>query len=150
MTEAFTNEVEAMSISCDADDVRRASDWLEKICLERDVPSCEISRLDLCLNEVLANVISHGGEAALASTISLKLEIGRKQNFGEAQLIVSDIGVPFDPFAAPHKQRPKTLTEAKPGGLGLVMIRSISDNLSYRYSDGRNQLTFSVRWLIAT
>jgi anti-sigma regulatory factor (Ser/Thr protein kinase) len=146
MVEAVANPIENLSISSDPGEVRSASEWLEKICLERGVPAGEISRLDLCLNEALANVISHGGEAVRSSTICLHLEVKRVQNFSEAELMVADVGVAFDPIAAPPKPRPTTLAEAEPGGLGLLMMRSLSDNLSYCYSNGRNQLTFSVRW----
>ena len=42
--------------------------------------------------------------------------------------------------------RPKTLDEATPGGLGLVMLRRCSDWICYRYEEGRNHLTFGARW----
>ncbi len=65
-----------------------------------------------------------------------------------AELSVTDAGVAFDPSAqtvvVPH---PASLVDATPGGLGLLLIRNFSDELSYRHSEGRNHLTITVRWL---
>jgi anti-sigma regulatory factor (Ser/Thr protein kinase) len=146
MVQVVAYPIEILSIRSAPDEVRIASEWLEKSCLERDVPSSEINRLDLCLNEALANVISHGGKSSLSSTIGLQLEVSHTPDFSEASLIISDPGTAFDPFDTPAKSLPKTLAEAEPGGLGLLMMRNFSDSMSYRYSDGKNQLTVRVRW----
>jgi anti-sigma regulatory factor (Ser/Thr protein kinase) len=45
------------------------------------------------------------------------------------------------------KPRSQTLAEVEPGGLGLTLIRTYSDKLSYRYNEGCNQLKFSTRWI---
>ena len=37
-------------------------------------------------------------------------------------------------------------SDATPGGLGLLMIRSFSDVLTYQRDGERNQLRFGVRW----
>jgi anti-sigma regulatory factor (Ser/Thr protein kinase) len=49
----------ALTIQANAVDVGRSSVWLASECEERDVPPDQILRLDLCLNEALANVINH-------------------------------------------------------------------------------------------
>ena len=42
--------------------------------------------------------------------------------------------------------RPLSLEEATPGGLGLLMMRKFSDDLTYERSGGRNHLSIIVRW----
>ena len=128
------------------DEVRRASDWLQAACRRNQVPDELVERLDLCLNEVLANVIVHGGAAALSAPVRLTLEIDVDGGRGKAGVTVSDAGAAFDPLSAPARTLPKTLDEASGGGLGLVMIRRCSDWLDYRNEEGRNHLTFGARW----
>jgi anti-sigma regulatory factor (Ser/Thr protein kinase) len=128
------------------DDVRPASDWLAQSCESQGVPAPQILRLDLCLNEVLANVIAHGGPQALACPVWLRFEVAGDAKTRQASVTVRDSGAPFDATAAPLRPRPLTLDEAEPGGLGLLMMRKLSDALSYRHDHGRNELTFSVRW----
>ena len=127
-------------------EVRRASTWLGKVCLERKVPADQFARLEACLNEVLANIIDYGGAIALEFPISLRLEVGRNKVGGEATLTVGDSGAAFDPLASLLKPRPQSLADAEPGGLGLLMIRSLADKLSYGHSEGRNRLSMGVSW----
>ena len=110
-------------------------------------------RLDHCLDEALANVISHGGpDGAGGIGGALQLGVRRGRGICTADLLIVDEGLEFDPSVLPGGPMPKpaSLAEANPGGLGLAMIRSFSDDLSYRRSDGRNHLTISVSWTEAT
>jgi len=51
--------------------------WLESAALGEGVPGDQILRLDHCLDEALANVISHGGPVALTSLVLLRLVVRR-------------------------------------------------------------------------
>jgi anti-sigma regulatory factor (Ser/Thr protein kinase) len=130
-------------------DIRVASSWLADTGAECGVPEEHVMRLDQCLDEVLANVIAHGGPSAHAVPIALVLDVCRKTGGNEAALTVSDAGIAFDPLDAPAGSRPASLQEAAPGGLGLTMMRHFADGLSYRREGGRNHLTVVVRWLDA-
>jgi anti-sigma regulatory factor (Ser/Thr protein kinase) len=134
-----------LSIRAEAGELRRASAWLEQCGNEMGVPPDQIGRLDVCLNEALANIFTHGVEVTGAPVL-LRLEVCHEDGAREAAVTVSDAGHAFDPFSVALAPRPDNLAEAKPGGLGLVMIRSFSDALGYRHVDGRNELTFGVRW----
>lgn len=136
-----------ISIRADSGEFRQASAWLEKSGAEMGVPAPELERLDLCLNETLANIIEHGGNSALAAPIHLRLEARAGEVRCEATLTVSDGGAAYNPLAAPLKPLPGSLAEANPGGLGLRLIRKMSDVLHYSCNDGRNQLTFGVHWM---
>lgn len=135
-----------LTIGANGAEVRRASEWLDAACRQREVPQALIERLVLCLNEVLANVITHGGSTALATPIRLQLEVGLDQDRRSASVTVSDAGRAFDPLSVPQRNTPKTLDEASPGGLGMMMIHHCADWLHYRHEDGLNHLTFGTRW----
>ena len=135
-----------LTIGANGAEVRRASEWLDTTCRQRDVPQPLAERLIMCLNEVLANVISHGGRTALSAPVRLLLEVRLEQDCSKASVTVSDAGMAFDPLSVPKRVAPKTLAEAAPGGLGLVLIRRCADWLDYRREDGRNHLTFGARW----
>ena len=146
MSESAAQPPAALTIRADMWAARRASGWLESAALAQKVPPEQIVRLDHCLDEALANVIRHGGPAALSSPVHLQFEVRRSPGACTAELSVSDAGVAFAPseFVAPH---PASLVEATPAGLGLLLIRNFSDDLSYRHSEGRNHLTITVSWV---
>ena len=135
-----------LSIRAVADDVRPASHWLAQSCQVRGVPADQVLRLDLCLNEALANVIAHGGELAGAAPVRLRLRVSGDAGLHQASVTVYDSGPAFDATAVHPGELPATLDEAEPGGLGLRMIRNLSDSLSYWHDKGQNELTFGVRW----
>ncbi|MGQ0751990.1 MAG: ATP-binding protein [Betaproteobacteria bacterium] len=134
-----------LTIAANGAELRRAAEWLVAGCRQREVPQAQIERLELCLHEALANVITHGGEAAIAATITMRLEVRREPQCS-ASVTVIDACMAFDPLSVPDRISPKTLAETEPGGLGLVMIRSFSDWLDYRHENGYNHLTFGARW----
>lgn len=143
---ATTTQSDEFTICAGAAEVRRASEWLAATCSLRDVPPTQVERLEICLNEVLANILTYGGSAASAAPIRLRLEVRYMAEAAEARVTVSDAGLAFNPLTVATPPRPKTLAEAREGGLGLVMIRRCSDWLDYRYADGHNHFSFGARW----
>jgi serine/threonine-protein kinase RsbW len=146
MTEPVTDFVAELSIRANAAEARRASMWLERTGVECGVPAEQLGRLDHCLDEALANIIAYGGASARSCAIDLQFKARRGPQGREAVVTVSDAGTAFDSLAVQLKPRPRTLAEAEPGGLGLIMIRNFADSLLYRHSEGRNHLTFAVHW----
>jgi len=147
VTATTDDAVAELSIRADATEVSRASAWLEKTGLEHGVPAEQISHLDQCLNEALANIITHGGPAARSSPIRLSLYVHCDAGSGQAAVTVSDSGIAFNPLAYRQKPGPQTLAETEPGGLGIVMMHGYADDIRYRYGEGRNHLTFRVLWI---
>ncbi len=126
--------------------VRLVSEWLRRCCSEADVPADQNDRLELCLNEVIANVIAHGGEAARACAMELRLEVTQHDGSGEATLVMVDSGIEFNPFAGEIKIGATSLAEVEPGGLGLLMLQRFSDSRAYRRLNGRNEISLTVIW----
>jgi anti-sigma regulatory factor (Ser/Thr protein kinase) len=139
-------EARQRAVRASEDDVRLASEWLEQACGELDVPAEQVLRLDLCLNEVLANIIAHGGPSARAAPVILSLDAGSDGGESYATLSLADAGTPFNPLMVNARPQARTLADATPGGLGLTMIANYSDRLDYAFRDGRNHLDLTVRW----
>ena len=140
------SRLDELTIGASGAEVRRAIDWLEQACRRRNVPQAQADRLALCLHEVLANIIAHGGGPAVSAPIGLLLEVGTGQDPCQASVTVSDGGAAFNPLLVPRADPPTALDDASAGGLGLVMIRRCSDWQDYRREEGRNVLTFGARW----
>jgi serine/threonine-protein kinase RsbW len=78
--------------------------------------------------------------------VRLRLNVTRDAPTQLAVVTVCDSGPPFDTTSAQPGALPLTLDDAEPGGLGLLMIRNLSDTLSYGFDNGHNELSFGVRW----
>ena len=57
--------------------------------------------------------------------------------------VVSDSGKAFDPTAQPDADISLSVEERQMGGLGIYLVRSIMDSVSYERSSGKNILTMT-------
>lgn len=128
-------------------ELRRCSDWLQDNCRRLEVPPGPTGKLDLCLNEVLANLIDHGGARRSSCPVQLTLERTDRDDRGVATLTICDAGPAFDPLSVGQGPRPRSLAEAEPGGLGLLLVNRFMDERSYRREGGRNVLKLGIHWL---
>jgi serine/threonine-protein kinase RsbW len=97
------------------------------------------NRLELAVEEWVVNVCEHayGGRGG---TIEVVLRKERGQLFVE----ITDEGTPFDPLKAPEPNLTAPLDQRQPGGLGLLLIRRMTDGVSYARVGGRNVVTLTV------
>ena len=135
-----------LEIDPDPQEFRRASAWLRTGGASLGVPEEQIDRLELCLNEVLANLVEHGGDALACHPIRIELGASALPSGFDVQLVVSDRGEPFDSGQASPRPLPGSLEEARPGGLGLRLVKAFSDGMVYRVLEGRNELTITMHW----
>ena len=137
------------SLQADAFEFRRASVWLADNCQQLAVPESHINRLDLALNEVLANILAHGGDSAKSAAIELTFDYFHLQAFNKINIRIIDGGIAFNPLLVNNKPLASSLMDAEPGGLGLLMLQKLTDDMHYSYEQNRNQLVLTVYWLEA-
>ena len=96
--------------------------------------------LELVLEEVVLNICLHAyrDEPGHRFTLQASTEPGR------VWLQFEDSGPAFDPLARDTPERPATLDDTVPGGLGLVLLRQHATHLAYQRLDGRNRLTLAL------
>jgi anti-sigma regulatory factor (Ser/Thr protein kinase) len=100
--------------------------------------------IGLALNEALANVMRHAYRGATDRPIDVTFErrpSGDRRHVAVAVLI-RDWGTPFDPNKVPPKppvdpSKLDSLDDLTPGGLGLMCIKELMDDVRYeRQPDG--------------
>lgn len=124
-----------LTLSAELSSLATMADAIESYAAEHAVPQDKTMNLILALDEIVTNVISHGG---LTVRDTIAVTIGLADDAISAE--VEDHGSAFDPVrdAPPHATG--SLEERPLGGLGLHIVRTIMKELSYRRVDGRNLL----------
>ncbi len=146
MTRSGDSAAYRAAFSAESSSVAVASQWLQDVCRENGVPQEALERLDICLNEVLANIVSHGGPNTRSHPLELELVFRELTSASAADLTISDMGFAFDPTLALPRPLTVSLADAQPGGLGIIMLRNNADALSYQHANGLNRLTIFIRW----
>ena len=130
----------ALEVPAQLSILRQASVWLNAHATEWNIPEALVLRIDLCLNEVVANCVMHGGPAVTFRPLDIELSMASSHDQTLVTLSITDSGRAFDPTSAAPKPRALSLSDATPGGLGLVMMRDSASRLAYRRSPGRNHI----------
>ena len=92
--------------------------------------------LELAVEEALMNVCNHayngkGGE--------IRVRAGTED--GEFVVEIEDSGPSFDPASLPPPDTTAALADRPIGGLGVHLIRRVTDGMRWRREEGRNVLT---------
>lgn len=115
-------------------------DWLQRIASSSGLPAQAVFRLDLVLTEAVTNVMDHAHRLGLAGRIELACSILEDRILVE----VIDDGLPFDPTARAPVILPSSLEEARPGGLGIHLMRQYTTDMAYRRESDRNILCMTL------
>jgi len=92
---------------------------------------------ELCLNEVVMNIIQHGGDVR---TIHITFEV----DTDGVRMTIADDGTPFNPLTYSAAPLPRTLDEASPGGLGITIMRGFADRITYDRVGNQNTLSLTI------
>jgi anti-sigma regulatory factor (Ser/Thr protein kinase) len=123
-------------VANDISEVDRLHHSVSQFCREHGLSSQIEGDLSLALEEILVNVIRYGhpegGKHEIVVWLSLEQDC--------VIATVEDDGVPFNPLEAPEPDLCSPIEKRQVGGLGIHLVRSITDGLEYRRNEGRNRL----------
>lgn len=115
--------------------VRRFGAW-------HGVPEDAIFVVSLSLDELVTNIVVHGGRGdPRVHEIVLRLRTEKDRVSAE----IEDDGRAFNPLDAPEPDLNASLLQRDPGGLGIHLARSLMDQVLYRRIGQRNFLTLTKR-----
>ncbi len=101
------------------------------------IPSDKRFALEVCVEEIVTNVIKYGYPTGTEGEITVRLALDPPRLLIE----VEDEGVPFDPTATAPVDVNQDLADRPIGGLGIHMVKSMMAELHYSRNDSRNLLT---------
>jgi serine/threonine-protein kinase RsbW len=119
-----------------AEDLETLRVFVEENALRAGLDEAQVKRIALVLEEATVNIIHHayGGEGG-------KLELCCTMVQGGVEIRLVDEGPPFNPLEAPGVEVVTDIASQRIGGMGIPLIRGLTDVLRYRRERGRNVLT---------
>jgi len=107
---------------------------------DHGVDASAVFASQLVVEETVRNLIEHTGADPAVDTATIRLQVEP-----EAVIVrIEDGRPPFDPFDAPRLDAGAPLEERRAGGMGLHLVRELTDALSYERIGDRNRLTATV------
>jgi anti-sigma regulatory factor (Ser/Thr protein kinase) len=122
------------------DDVVKIDEWIETIGRRWGENQRTVFAARLCVAELAANVIEHGGAKPGRDRIIVTLA---KCADGIA-IEFQDSCARFDPTVETIAERPDTIESAAINGRGLMLIRAYAKEFAYRHDGTYNRVTLRV------
>ena len=122
-------------------------DQVEKVCRlvgesatsagfnEKDSYACQ-----LAVSEAIENIILHGYQSANGEKITVNIEV----QSGDLAIEIVDQAPPFNPSVPVENQSPSP-EDPPVGGLGLVIMHKVMDEVEYKRERGKNLLRMRKR-----
>ncbi len=128
------------------DDISAAAHWVDTIAADQQFPEQLVFALQICLEELLTNIIRHGGpesggDLSEVPIPPLNVEINISASAQLVSMTVEDDGKPFDVVNAPAHRIDRPLDDIKPGGLGIQLIRNFASTIAYARAGLGNRVT---------
>lgn len=114
---------------------------LDAFCNEEHVPDEVAWRLRVVLDEIVANIVTHGRAGAGETPL---FDVWFRAEPDAVEVTVADDGPAFNPLLQPEPDTTLPLQSRQPGGLGITLIKSLMDDVHYERTD-RNILTVRKR-----
>lgn len=113
-------------------------DYIAEQCAQAGCDQDVVGQITIASSEILANIDSYvyenGGE----------IEVLTKCRERRMTIIFKDNGKPFNPLLVQDPDVTLPLSERKPGGLGIYVVKKLMSDVSYAYTDGQNNLTIEM------
>ena len=129
--------LECRRFRADAHALRPMSAWWREWASHAGLNSEACDRGELCLNEAVGNIIQHG---TIDDHGAVEVMLERSPH--AVRITVIDSGDRFNPLEHPVVEPPSSLEHAAIGRLGIPLMASSADEISYRRENGQNLLTF--------
>ena len=123
------------------DAIRPATEQAESWLAGQRVSFEAMYLVSLAIEELVTNCIKYGYDDATDRAVDFVLSI----DDGALRIEVIDDGNPFNPLEAPKPNLSLAMENRPIGGLGLHLLRELSDEVSYERRDGTNRLRLTKR-----
>lgn len=115
-------------------------EFLEATLNEAGAEEGECFDIQLAVDELFTNIALYAYDAHVGV---MELDIRAEQ--GLITITITDSGKPFDPLTLPPPDITSDLDERRVGGLGIHLVREVTDTVTYARREGRNILTIKKR-----
>jgi serine/threonine-protein kinase RsbW len=121
-------------LSCQTSSLSELRSFLQRILSSYSLTENEKHQLTLAVEEVCANLIIHSHGCNPMDQILLEVK-----NLNERLIFeISDQGVAFNILEYKTPDVKKVMVEKRKGGLGIILVKKIMDEIEFESKNGRN------------
>jgi serine/threonine-protein kinase RsbW len=112
-------------------------DFVTNVGLQAGLGDDDVAKLELAVDEACTNVIEHAHRGDLSKDVVVRATFDERA----LRIEVVDTGEGFDPAKVPQENLEQMVAKHRSGGLGLRVMKSLMDEVSYEIVPGdKNRL----------
>lgn len=122
-------------------ELNRVTEFMENVCEEMQLDMHVSMKLQVAIEEMVTNVIFYAYPKGTSANITLTAE----SEGNELTFVLSDTGKPFDPTAKEDADIESNPMDREQGGMGILIVKNIMNEVSYQRLGDTNQLTMKKK-----
>ena len=131
----------SLTIKNEEQELLKVNEFIENVSEEFGLDLKTMMKLQLVMEEMVTNVIFYAYPQGTSANITLTAENDGK----ELTFVLSDTGKPFDPTAKEEADTETNPMDRKQGGMGILIVKNIMNEVSYQRLGDTNQLTMKKK-----
>jgi anti-sigma regulatory factor (Ser/Thr protein kinase) len=125
------------SFSADIAEMENVYSFIKRYFEAYNVTGRVVLLMEMAADEIFSNIVKYAYAEPRGAKVEMELDV----RDGAVEMIFRDNGVPFDPLKAGPSPLAPDAHAKEPGGLGIHLVKSTLDELSYLRENGINVLT---------
>ena len=126
-----------LTLPNDIDTIPQLNEFIDGFCEEQGIDMDVCMSLNLAIEEAVVNVMNYAYPNGTTGYVDIEAEADESA----VTFTISDNGTPFNPTEKADVDITLSAEERPVGGLGIHLVRTIMDMVSYEYADHKNILT---------
>ena len=128
---------ESISVVPNADSRVAVGAFADSLSKKLEIVPKIANKINIVFDEIFANIVNYS-KATLA-TVFYSIENGK------LRITFTDNGIAYNPLKATEPDTTLSAEEREIGGLGIFMVKKMTDSMEYEYKDGKNILTLVIK-----
>ncbi len=129
---------ECLNLQSRLSELARVHEWIERLATAHSIPASTQFAMNLCLEEVLSNIIRHGYSSKPDQSITIQFSSPRENYF---DFVIEDEAPAFNPVESPELPALSAGDYTPIGGQGIRLLRRFADVLEYHRTPTGNRLS---------
>jgi|GEM_PF-2015236 anti-sigma regulatory factor (Ser/Thr protein kinase) len=130
----------SLVFNADISGLKQLSPLMELFEEVHKMDSMMVFNINLIVEELVSNIIFYG----IAGQENGRIEVDFYTNDSSFELVLKDNGLPFDPTKFESNPIKKTVEEQQIGGLGILFVKKITNQMRYERVNNQNHLYLSI------
>ena len=127
---------ESISVVPNSDSHAAIGEFADSLSAKLKIVPKIANKINIVFDEIYANIVNYS--KATIATVSYTIENGK------LRICFTDNGIPYNPLKAAEPDITLSAQEREIGGLGIFMVKKMTESMEYEYKDEKNILTLVI------